>query len=58
MFDNFVLNLVYLLLNSLSRCGTDTTPSDGTGCNGGPSTVQVCGTCGILYDTLFPVVAP
>jgi len=38
-------------------CGTDTSPQDGTGCNGGPSTVTVCGTCGILYDVTYPVVA-
>jgi len=38
------------------RCGIDTTPSDGTGCKGGPPTVEVCGTCGILYDTVYPVI--
>jgi len=38
------------------RCGTDTSPQDGTGCTGGPSSVTVCGTCGILYDTLYPIV--
>jgi len=37
-------------------CGTDLNPSDGDGCSGGPPTVTVCGTCGILYDTLYPVV--
>jgi len=36
------------------RCGIDLTPSDGTGCNGGPSKVTVCGTCGILFDTSYP----
>jgi len=34
-------------------CGFDTTPSDGDGCNGGPSNVTVCGNCGILYDTVY-----
>jgi len=38
------------------RCGVDTSPQDGDGCNGGPSQVTVCGTCGILYDTLYPTV--
>jgi cathepsin L len=38
-------------------CGTDTTPSDGDGCTNGPPTVNVCGTCGILFDALYPVVA-
>jgi len=35
------------------RCAVDITPSDGTGCDGGPSQVTVCGTCGILYDSAF-----
>jgi len=38
-------------------CGVDITPSDGEGCNGGPSKVQVCGTCGILYDANYVIVA-
>jgi cathepsin L len=37
-----------------TRCGTDTSPADGVGCEGGPSSVEVCGTCGILYDTSYP----
>lgn len=37
-------------------CGTDTQPLDGTGCTGGPSTVEVCGSCGILYDAVYPTV--
>jgi cathepsin L len=38
-------------------CGIDLNPSDGDGCTGGPPTVTVCGTCGILYDTLYPIVS-
>jgi len=38
------------------QCGTDRTPSDGDGCTGGPPTVRVCGTCGILYDAVYPVM--
>jgi len=38
---------------STPPCGVDTTPSDGDGCNGGPSNVTVCGNCGILYDTTY-----
>ena len=38
-------------------CGTDTTPSDGTGCANGPSSVTVCGACGILYDVNYPIIA-
>jgi len=39
------------------ECGVDLHPSDGSGCKGGPATVKVCGTCGILYDTCYPIVA-
>jgi len=35
------------------RCAVDITPADGTGCDGGPSQVTVCGTCGILYDSAY-----
>jgi len=42
--------------SSAVPCAVDITPSDGTGCNGGPSQVTVCGECGILYDTSFPNV--
>jgi cathepsin L len=42
--------------NEQTRCGTDVKPSDGTGCNGGPSQVTVCGTCAILYDVSYPIV--
>jgi len=40
-----------------SPCVPDTKPQDGTGCNGGPSVVTVCGACGILYDASYPVIA-
>lgn len=36
------------------HCGTDYQPSIGTGCDGGPSSVKVCGMCGILYDAVVP----
>lgn len=35
-------------------CGTDFHPEQGTGCEGGPATVTVCGECGILYDSVVP----
>lgn len=38
-------------------CAVDTTPSHGSGCDGGPKNVTVCGTCAILFDTAFPIVA-
>jgi cathepsin L len=39
-------------------CGTDTDPSMGTGCVGGPSQVRVCGVCGIHYDAVVPHFHP
>lgn len=36
------------------HCGTDNQPKVGTGCDGGPPAVKVCGMCGILYDTVVP----
>jgi len=36
------------------HCGTDNQPKVGTGCDGGPATVPVCGMCGILYDAVVP----
>jgi len=35
-------------------CGTDRKPKEGLGCDGGPSEVKVCGTCGVLFDSLVP----
>jgi cathepsin L len=35
-------------------CGVDSQPQLGTGCDGGPKEVKVCGMCGILYDTVVP----
>jgi len=39
---------------SAELCGTDTTPGDGDGCPGGPSSLQVCGECGVLSDSSYP----
>jgi len=49
---------IRLARNSKATCGTDNSPQDGTGCNGGPPSVTVCGECGILYDVSYPVVKP
>jgi len=38
------------------RCGIDLSPGDGDGCSNGPKEVKVCGTCGILFDNVYPVV--
>jgi len=35
-------------------CGTDRRPEQGSGCKGGPKTVTVCGSCGILSDAVVP----
>lgn len=37
-----------------SHCGIDKQPSEGTGCEGGPAEVKVCGMCGVLYDVVVP----
>ena len=39
-----------------ASCGTDVTPLDGNGCAGGPSTVQVCGQSGVLFDGVYPLL--
>lgn len=44
-------------VNNKPSCGVDTDPDMGTGCEGGPSEVIVCGTCGILYDNVVPTGA-
>jgi len=40
-----------------SRCGVDSTPKDGVACDGDPPKQTVCGTCGILTDSVFPELA-
>jgi cathepsin L len=37
-----------------THCGIDPSPADGTGCDGGPPQVTVCGSCGIWYDSSYP----
>lgn len=37
-------------LQMSKACAVDTTPSDGSGCDGGPAQVTVCGPCGLLYQ--------
>ena len=38
-------------------CEMDDTPQDGTACEGQTAPVKACGSCGILYDSAFPVGA-
>jgi len=47
---------IKLYRSSTPDCGVDKNPQDGTGCNGGPPTVTVCGTCGIWYDVSYPTM--
>jgi len=47
---------IRLRRTAVPRCGIDHSPQDGDGCNGGPKEVTVCGTCGILFDVLYPIV--
>jgi len=39
-------------------CGVDTTPLDGIACVGGPSNQTVCGSCGVLFDSSYPIASP
>lgn len=39
-------------------CGWDRKPEMGSGCIGGPKEVYVCGSCGVLYDTVVPHFSP
>mmetsp|Transcript_135300 Transcript_135300/g.234097 ORF Transcript_135300/g.234097 Transcript_135300/m.234097 type:complete len:399 (+) Transcript_135300:82-1278(+) len=43
---------IRLLREDNVKCGIDRQPEVGTGCDGGPSEVKVCGMCGILYDVV------
>jgi len=36
-------------------CNPDPRPQDGTACDGGPSLITVCGSCGIWYDSSYAV---
>jgi len=38
-------------------CGVDKSPEVGLGCDGGPKEVRVCGMCGILLDSAYPLGA-
>jgi cathepsin L len=38
-------------------CGMDVTPQDGVECKGSDDPVRVCGTCGAIYDSSYPLNA-
>jgi len=48
---------IRLMKDSTVPCGIDLNPQDGDICNGGPTTVKVCGTCGIVYDVTYPIIS-
>lgn len=37
------------------QCATDKTPGDGTACKGDPKTMEVCGLCGLMSDSSYPI---
>lgn len=41
--------------NEDQMCGTDITPHDGNACDGEDEPQTVCGTCGILFDSSYPL---
>lgn len=47
----------YIRLQRSDRCALDTKPQDGVGCDGENTPVVVCGTCGMLTYTSYPVGA-
>jgi len=50
---------IRLQRQSTAQCGTDSRPLDGTACVGGPGNDEqhVCGQCGVLFDTSYPLGA-
>jgi len=40
--------------NEQEHCGWDRDTHQGKACDGDPDKVWVCGTCGVLYDSLYP----
>jgi len=48
---------IRLKRTSSPQCSDDNEPLDGTGCEGGPASQQVCGECGVLFDVSYPLGA-
>lgn len=40
---------------AVTECGLDKTPVDGFGCAGDEEPIKVCGQCGILSDSAYPL---
>eukprot|EP00598_Pedospumella_elongata_P001157 CAMPEP_0184966694 /NCGR_PEP_ID=MMETSP1098-20130426/302_1 /TAXON_ID=89044 /ORGANISM="Spumella elongata, Strain CCAP 955/1" /LENGTH=370 /DNA_ID=CAMNT_0027488021 /DNA_START=40 /DNA_END=1152 /DNA_ORIENTATION=+ len=43
--------------NEQDICGIDVTPLHGSACNGDNTPITVCGTCGVLYHSAYPLNA-
>eukprot|EP00440_Ansanella_granifera_P014561 gb/GFBE01015825.1/.p1 GENE.gb/GFBE01015825.1/~~gb/GFBE01015825.1/.p1 ORF type:complete len:400 (+),score=112.77 gb/GFBE01015825.1/:1-1200(+) len=52
--ENGRIRLLRRDTDETKQCGIDKQPQDGTGCEGGPAQVKVCGMCGVLYDSVVP----
>merc|ERR1712080_743470 len=50
---------IRLARDATAQCGTDSSPMDGTACEGGPGNDEqhVCGQCGVLFDCSWPLGA-
>jgi len=40
---------------AMEFCGVDHDPASGTACDHGPANVTVCGMCGMLFDSSYPI---
>jgi len=40
--------------NEAEHCGMDTKTHEGLACDGDPDEAWVCGTCGVLFDSVYP----
>ena len=54
---DFDATLLAPLVHDYAVDTTCVVPLDGVGCKGGPPNITVCGTCGLLYDTVYPTGA-
>jgi len=50
------IGYIRIARTKVPRCGLDVTPLDGDACANNTAPVTVCGTCGILYDCLYPTI--
>jgi len=48
---------IRLARSSKITCGVDLTPGDGDACDNDKTPQIVCGTCGILFDTAYPIIS-